>query len=198
MARTIAKDHGEKREGILKSAARVFANEGLARASMSRLASECGISKANIYHYYDNKDELLFVILDTYLSSLRDRICSLPLDGLAASDKLRLVVSETLLAYDGMDNEHKILIEGLLLLPAEQQEILKSHQREIVNLLSGILMELSPATFENDRRKLRAATMSVFGMLNWFYTWNVKADQQEREQYATMVATLTLDGIGAL
>ena len=66
MVRTIAKDHDEKRKQILKSAAKVFADQGFDRASMSLLARECGISKANIYHYYDSKDALLFDILDTY------------------------------------------------------------------------------------------------------------------------------------
>ncbi|MEY8840231.1 TetR/AcrR family transcriptional regulator, partial [Cribrihabitans sp. XS_ASV171] len=47
MARTIAKDHDQKRAQILKSAARVFAREGFDRASMTQLARECGISKAN-------------------------------------------------------------------------------------------------------------------------------------------------------
>ena len=63
MARTIAKDHDAKRAHILKTAARVFAEEGFARASMNQLARACGISKANIYHYYDSKDALHFDIL---------------------------------------------------------------------------------------------------------------------------------------
>ena len=60
MARTQAKDRGAKREAILEAAARVFASEGFDRASMAALAQDAGISKANIYHYYDSKDALLF------------------------------------------------------------------------------------------------------------------------------------------
>ena len=82
MSRPIAKDHDEKRAHILKIAARVFADQGFARASMSQVAKDCGISKANIYHYYSSKDALLFDILDTYLSALRDRIIGLDLAGL--------------------------------------------------------------------------------------------------------------------
>ncbi|MEP1496455.1 helix-turn-helix domain-containing protein, partial [Pseudophaeobacter sp.] len=66
MARTIAKDHDEKRAQILKSAAKVFAEAGYDRASMTQLARQCGISKANIYHYYDSKEAVLFGLLDTY------------------------------------------------------------------------------------------------------------------------------------
>jgi AcrR family transcriptional regulator len=31
---------------------------------MSQLAAACGISKANIYHYYDGKEALLFDLLE--------------------------------------------------------------------------------------------------------------------------------------
>ena len=77
MARSIATDHDDKRLVILKAAARLFADEGYGRASMSALASACGISKANIYHYYSSKEALLFDILDTHLKGLRDRVCGL-------------------------------------------------------------------------------------------------------------------------
>ncbi|MEX0280477.1 MAG: TetR/AcrR family transcriptional regulator, partial [Arenibacterium sp.] len=83
MARTIAKDYSEKRAHILKTAARVFAEQGFARASMAQIAQECGISKANIYHYYSSKDALLFDILDSYLATLRDRLAAVSGKGTA-------------------------------------------------------------------------------------------------------------------
>ena len=65
MVRTIAKDYDTKRRNILKIAAEVFAREGIERASMNAVAKSCGISKANIYHYYSSKNDLIFDILDT-------------------------------------------------------------------------------------------------------------------------------------
>ncbi|AXI53675.1 HTH-type transcriptional regulator BetI (plasmid) [Pseudoseohaeicola sp. NH-UV-7] len=198
MARTIAKDYDAKRGHILKTAARVFAKEGVARASMNHVARECGISKANIYHYYSSKDALLFDILDSYLSALRDRICNLPLSGLPAREKLHRIVEQTLLAYDGMDHEHKIQTEGLPLLPQEQQSVLRGYQRDMVRQLGDVLAEIEPDVFRNDPVKLRATTMSVFGMLNWFYMWNPRADSQARQDYARLVTTLACDGLRGL
>jgi AcrR family transcriptional regulator len=198
LARTIAKDHDEKRSQILKTAARVFSEQGFARASMSHVASSCGISKANIYHYYDSKDALLFDILDTYLSALRHRLLSLPLSGLPPEKALHKIASETLLAYEGMDHEHKIQLEAIPMLEPEKQEILKGYQREIVSQLSEILYQIAPDAFGDDKRKLRSAVMSVFGMLNWFYIWNPNADQSAREEYADLVTRLTLHGLAGL
>ena len=198
MARTIAKDHDQKRAQILKSAARVFAREGFDRASMTQLARECGISKANIYHYYDSKDAILFDILETYLRELRDLICGLEIEGLSPPEKLHRVVAEILLAYQGVDDEHRVQTSGMSALPEDQQRLLRWYQRDMVNFLSAILSEVAPDVFQGDGAKLRSATMSVFGMLNWYYMWNSGADAQARREYAALVSNLTLSGVKAL
>ena len=195
MARTIAKDHDQKRGQILKSAAKIFATEGFDRASMSQLAKECGISKANIYHYYDGKDQLLFDILDSYLSALRDRICGIARDGRTPQEHLRATVREILLAYQGSDHEHQVQLGGMSALPEEQQARLRDYQRDMVRHMSGIIHDIAPEVFEGDKKKLRAATMSVFGMLNWYYMWNSGAGRAAREDYADLVANLTLEGV---
>lgn len=198
MARPIAKDHDVKRAHILKTAARVFAETGFVRASMSQVAKDCGISKANIYHYYSGKDALLFDILDTYLLELRDRLALLPLEGLSADEQLRAILVETLHAYDGMDDEHKIQTEGIPLLDAKQQVILKNYQRDMVRQLSDVVCAVAPDVFGNDKPKLRATVMSIFGMLNWFYMWNKGANEKARTEYADLVTRLTLSGVNGL
>ncbi|MDA7966282.1 TetR/AcrR family transcriptional regulator [Ruegeria sp.] len=198
MARTIAKDHDHKRERILKSAARVFAREGFDRASMAQLAAECGISKANIYHYYDSKDAILFDMLETYLRQLRDGICGLEIDGLSAPDQLRMAVREILLAYQGVDDEHRVQSTGISALPDDQQKLLRGYQRDLVEFLSDILSDIAPDKLRENKAKLRATTMSVFGMLNWFYMWNAGADTKARIEYAKLVSDLTLDGLKGL
>lgn len=198
MARPLAKDHHAKRNHILKTAARVFAEVGFARASMAQVAGECGVSKATIYHYYGSKDALLFDILDSYLRALRDRLRLLPLDGLPPNEQLLMIVSETLYAYQGMDEEHKTQTEGIPLLNVDQQAILKGYQRDMVNQMSRIIAATAPDIFEGSPRKLRATVMSVFGMLNWFYMWNSGADDDARAEYAALVTRLTLNGINGL
>lgn len=198
MARAIAKDHDQKRLHILKTAARVFADEGYARASMTQVARACGISKANIYHYYASKEALLFDILDTYLSALRERLIAVKAEGRTPEERLHAFVHETLYTYKSMDAEHQIQSEGLPLLPEDQQTILKNYQRDMVRALNETLADIAPESFERDKSRLRATTMSVFGMLNWYYMWNSDADDATRAKYADLVADLVIDGVRGL
>lgn len=168
------------------------------RASMAQVAAACGISKANIYHYYSSKDRLVFDILDSYLSDLRDRLAALDKQPNAAQPQEQLLsyVTEVLLAYEGMDAEHQIQTEGIAMLTDAQQKILKDYQRDIVRQLSAILASCAPDAFNTDAAKLNATTMSVFGMLNWYYMWHPNADNAARRDYAKLISDLVLKGIG--
>ena len=197
MARPIAKDHSDKRRLILDQAAALFADEGFDRTSVAEVARACGISKANIYHYYKAKNDILFDILDDYLRTLRDRICEMPGSGSPEID-FRATLNEILLAYQGADHQHRLQSGSIRYLPKTQQDILIGYQRDLVRHTSGILSAMTPEVFAKDRTKLRGATMSVFGMLNWFYMWNHDADEQARRDYANLVATLCLKGLPGL
>lgn len=198
MARSIAKDHADKRTRILTIAAQQFAAQGYAQASMAQVSEACGISKANIYHYYPSKTALLFDILNTYLSELRDRVCGLAEVDLTPAAQLHAFTAEVLLAYEGMDALHTIQTESLPLLPEDEQETLRGYQREMVRKLGGILVQAAPDGLAADRERLHHASMSVFGMLNWFYMWNQGADRAARLDYARLVAELTLEGVSGL
>lgn len=198
MARTIAKDHDQKKSHILRAAARVFAEQGFDRSSVSQLARECGISKANIYHYYDSKDALLFDLLDTNLSELLTRIENVETAGLPAENVLEVTLQEILLAYEGKDYEHQVQSTAMMHLPKQQQAILKGYQKEMVGRVSELLNAVNPTCFEGNPEKLLDTTMSIFGMLNWYYMWSAKAGPRKRKDYARLVTKLTLNGIAGI
>lgn len=195
MARTIAKDYNQKRGQILKTAAKVFAEHGYDRASMSQLAKACQISKANIYHYYDSKDALLFDLLDTYLRNLRDRLQKIDGSALSPEAQLNALVKEVMLAYHGADDEHRVQATGIPALPAKQQKVLRGYQREMVTQMSSIVKNVAPDKFADDAQILLETTMSIFGMLNWFYMWNRDPSEQARVNYAKTVTDIVLNGI---
>jgi len=49
-----------------------------------------------------------------------------------------------------------------------------------------------------DPDRLRAATMSVFGVLNWFYMWHRPGKGLSREDYADLATDFATGGLKAL
>ncbi len=192
MPRGIARDHAEKRAAIRKGAAAYFASQGFDRASMTGAAQHCGISKALIYHYYDSKEALLFDILKAHLTALVTSV-----ETTLESAGLRGLVRAILLAYRGADAEHKLQLDALGVLDPTLQEPLIEAQRWLVRRMSAALAAEAPEKLA-DLDRLRAVTMAVFGMLNWYYMWNKPGKGMSREEYADMITDMIIGGLPAL
>jgi TetR/AcrR family transcriptional regulator len=195
MARSIAKDHGDKRLAILKTAANFFADTGYDRAAMSQLAIACGISKASIYHYYTNKETLLFDILHQHLDELLNAIKNQEKTSDDPETNLRTLVGALLDAYRGADAEHRLQLEAMRYLPPENQKELADTQRQIVTVFADAVSAVNPDLFKTDRADLRSVTMSLFGMLNWFYLWHQPSKGLSRAEYAQLATDILVGGL---
>lgn len=197
MARTRAKDYDDKREAMLHRAAIVFSRDGYDRASMAQLATECGVSKALLYHYYASKEALLFDIIESHLQDLVAAVREADDAGLAPEVRLEALVAALLEAYRDADAEHKVQIAGLRLLPPEDQEKLKALERELVVLFAEAIRALHPAIFA-DKKLIKPVTMSLFGMLNWFYMWFREGGPVSRADYARLATQILVGGVKSL
>jgi AcrR family transcriptional regulator len=186
VARGLARDHDAKRAALRKGAARYFARHGYDRASMAGAARDCGVSKALIYHYYDSKEALLFDILDAHLGHLVAVVEA------ARPEGVRGLVRAILDAYEDADAEHKLQLEALDALPPEMKAPLMEAQRRLVQAMSAAVAEEAPH-LPADR--LRAVTMSVFGILNWVYMWHRPGKGLTRAAYAELASDFVLAGL---
>jgi TetR/AcrR family transcriptional regulator len=169
MARPIAADHETKRRAILKEAAKLFASNGFDRTSMNEIAAACGVSKALLYHYYMNKDQLLFDIIRAHLDDLVAAIEAVPAQ-LSPRDRLFAMITALLEEYRHADEEHEIQISDMKRLPDEQKSQLVERERALVRHFAGALAALQPELAGN-RALLTPLTMNLFGMMNWKFMW---------------------------
>jgi TetR/AcrR family transcriptional regulator len=197
MPRTRARDYDDKREAILHRAAIAFARDGYDRASMAGLAAECGVSKALLYHYYASKEALLFGILSNHLQALVDVVESADAPGRPPEERLGRLVMALLDAYRDADAEHKVQINALRLLPEAEQAELKTLERKLVAIFSDAIRAVEPRAFQ-DGRLLKPVTMSLFGMLNWFYMWFREGRPVSREEYAALATRMLVNGVRGL
>jgi TetR/AcrR family transcriptional regulator len=197
MARTRAANYDEKRQAILKRAAEVFSEEGFDRASMSRLAQACGVSKALLYHYYTGKDELLFDIIGGHLEELCALVDGADDPALPAPDRLLALVTVILEGYRDSTHEHRVQINALAQLPEERQEELRTLERHLVRVVAAAIEGLDPG-LAGRKALLKPLTMSLFGMLNWHYMWFRPEGPMTREDYARMATTITIAGAKAV
>lgn len=196
MARPRASDHEDKRRAILDRSAKLFAEHGYDRASMSMIAAGCGVSKGLLYHYYEDKEALLFDVIRSHLEALIEVVRAVDGRDLAPAERLAALAAALLEAYRDADAEHQVQIVGLRLLSSERQGALRDLERALVRIFSEAIAAVHPE-LQGDPR-LAAITMSLFGMLNWHYLWFRENGPLSREDYASLAARLVVEGTRGL
>jgi TetR/AcrR family transcriptional regulator len=192
MARTRATDYDDKRRAILDRSAELFAEHGYDRASMSKIAEACGVSKANLYHYYKDKEALLFDVIQFHLEELLEVVEAADRPDLSPAARLKELVAAILEAYRDADAQHNVQINGLRLLPSDRQAELKAIERELVRIFSDAVSGVAPQL--KGTKLLKPVTMSLFGMINWHYLWFKNTGDVTRADYAELVSQLIVDG----
>jgi AcrR family transcriptional regulator len=192
MARTRSQDYDLKRKSILHGAAELFAQFGYSATSITMIAGACKISKALLYHYYADKEAVLFDLLFAHLEELLaavEKVAEFPEEPV---EHLYLLISVLLESYKDADAEHQVQIANLKHLAPEKQQILLAMERKLVDLFSKVIARAIPEVAEPPL--LKTVTMSVFGMLNWHYLWFREGKGLSRGDYARLVTELVSAG----
>lgn len=192
MARTRAQDYDAKRLAILHRSAELFAQYGYSGTSITMIAEACGVSKALLYHYYSDKEALLFDIISDHLEGLISVVEAAAASSEDPQERLYAIAAALLDAYRDADAEHQIQIANLKLLPVERQDILRNMERSLVVLFSDVIAAAVPEIGRGPL--LKPITMSLFGMLNWHYLWFREGKGLSREDYARLVTELLAAG----
>lgn len=198
MARTRARDFEKKQHNLLLDAARVFATQGMEKASMSQIATEAGVSKSLLYHYYPSKDALIFEIIHSHLEQMNADLETADDPALPPRDRLEQLVLTVLMAYKGADNQHKVQLNAGPVLTDEQKERIREQERKLVVPFARALKELRPELANPERPLLTPVTMSLFGMMNWVYLWFHEDGALSRADYAQLATDMVLGGISEL
>lgn len=194
MARHRANDYEHKQRAILDTAAKVISESGIDKSSMSRIARDGDFSKALLYHYYPSKDALIFDLVHVHLTELDRELALVDLEELAPEVRLHNLVDRTLSFYKEQQHYHKVQLNIAGVLPADKMDSVRIIERRIVKRFSDVLGNISPALKEN-HNQLMPVTMSLFGMLNWAYTWFREDGAVNRQEYGALVTRLLLTGI---
>jgi AcrR family transcriptional regulator len=197
MARTKAPDFEAQREQILDLAAAAFAATSYPSTSMSDLAAACGTSKARLYHYYESKEAILFDLLDRYTRQLMQIVLDVESagerQGRSHRDTFGHLLRAFLAEYETSQTRHIALINDVKFLADEQRDQILMRERDVVAAFSRLLRLAYPdrVTHENQT----ALTMTVFGMINWTFTWLKPGGKLSYAQFAGMVVDLLEHGL---
>jgi AcrR family transcriptional regulator len=178
---------------ILSHATEVFCEKGYAGASMRDLSRATGMSLAGLYHYFGSKERLLYLIqkhtFTTIVEELKARLEGIP----DPEQRIRIFIQNHLEYFMANQSGLKVL--------SHEDEALKNGfgseiaaiKREYYRICLALMEDLKRA------RRLafnsRTAVMSLFGMINWIYTWYNPRVDGTAEELAKEMGDVFLNGV---
>lgn len=196
MARKRAPGFEAQREDMLAAAARLFAEQGFSATSMNQVAEACGVAKPTLYHYFQDKNDLLAQICDSHVHALLALVEEVKAQGLAPDAELRALIERFTRVYAAAQDQHRVLTSEIKFLAEAERQRLLDVERRVVAEFAAALTRVRPELQEAHLHK--PLTMLLFGMINWTFTWLRPDGDLSPAALAALVSDLFFGGLGAV
>jgi AcrR family transcriptional regulator len=178
---------------VLDHATEVFCEKGYEGASMRDLSRASGMSLAGLYHYFESKERLLYLIQKETFTTILRKLKTRLEESDEPEQRVRIFILNHLEYFlanqEGMkvlSHEDEALKNGF---GSEIAAIKREYYRICLGLMEALKRERG-LDFD-----ARTAVMSLFGMMNWIYTWyNPRVDGNAQE-LAQRMGNIFLSGV---
>ncbi len=178
---------------ILDKATEVFCEKGYEGASMRDLSRATGMSLAGLYHYCESKERLLFLIQKHTFTTILEKL-KVRLENVSGPEqRIRIFILNHLEYFVSNQPGLKVLSHEDEALKNGWSAEIAGIKREYYRICLGLMGDL------RRQRGLdfnpRTAVMSLFGMINWIYTWYNPRVDGDAEALAKQMSNIVLNGI---
>ncbi len=160
---------------------------------MRDLSRASGMSLAGLYYYFESKERLLFLIQKHTFTTIVQRLKS-QLEGVNDPEqRIRIFILNHLEYFLANPASMKVLTHEAEALKNGFASEVAAIKREYYRICVGLLDEL-----KRDRAlqfSTRIAVLSLFGMMNWIYTWHNSRVDADAEQLASEMSDIFLRGV---
>ncbi len=187
-------DREARRHALLEAAAAEFNARGVSRASISRIAKAKGLTRAAVYYYVRDRDDLVF---QTYRTSCEAMAADLEQAAATTGDGLARLVAYIRLALDPARSPTAVLSELDYLTGDARATIAEAHAGNVDGLRAVIRRGVEDGSIRAcDAEAVAQAIVGVTGWIPLSVDWVEGTDANYRARTVQAVVDLLTDGHG--
>ena len=182
-----------KRVEILRAAAAVFRRRGYHGASIDQIASALKMAKGNLYYYFRNKEEILYVCHDYSLGLILKELKTVEQSTLPPDRQIhRLIVSFVHLFINVLHGTAWTL-EVEALSPPFLKKVITKRDRIDKGFRKILTDGMKAGVFV--RRDPKLVAFVILGSINWIPRWYDPAGHATSYEIANAFADYLVDGL---
>jgi AcrR family transcriptional regulator len=198
----------DSRQEILRTAARLFQQQGYDATSMNDVAAALKLSKGGLYHHFQSKDEILFEIMNHAMEITQERVLN-PVRSIAdPQERLRALIRLHIeVVLSPRDREITVMLHENHPLPPALRKRINARKKDYIHFLESLMAEVQVKVQEKVQDKAqsqtkgkvspRAAAFALLGMINWIYQWYKPEGELQAQSLIPQFTDLIFGGIFA-
>jgi AcrR family transcriptional regulator len=180
---------------ILEHATAIFYEKGYEGASIRDLSRASGMSLAGLYYYFESKEKLLYVIQRHLFLSVMDLVRERLRDESDPEQRIRVFILAHLEYFLANPKSMRVLSHEDDALKEEFGADIARLKRQYYHCCADLVDALKAA--KDLQFNSRVAVLSLFGMMNWIYTWYNPHVDGDARVLAREIGDVFLGGIYA-
>ena len=182
-------------DDIVSAAAKVFRTKGYHAATVRDIAEEVGILKGSLYHHFESKEALLYLVVKEPIAQMYRTMAAISEADLPPTEKLRRAILAHLEAFDRHYPHLFVYLREREELKRRFREMIGFSPKEYERCWQQILREgMEQGEFRSDL-DIQVTSYGLLGMLNWCYKWYDPQGRLSVKEVAEQFTRLALSGI---
>jgi TetR/AcrR family transcriptional regulator, cholesterol catabolism regulator len=162
----------EPRQEILRTAARLFQQQGYDATSMNDVAAALKLSKGGLYHHFQSKDEILFNIMSHAMDITEERVINVVRRIENPEERLRTLIRLHIgVVLSEEDREITVMLHENHPLPPALRRKINGRKKDYIHFVENLVTDVQRQRGSSSVVTSRAATFALLGMINWIYQW---------------------------
>src|SRR6267378_6173952 len=185
----------EPRQEILRTAARLFQQQGYDATSMNDVAAALKLSKGGLYHHFQSKDEILFEIMNHAMDITEERVLNAARGIANPEERLRTLIRLHIeVVLSPRDREITVMLHENHPLPPTLRKRINARKKDYIHFLENLVAEVQRVRQSKGTVTPRAAAFALLGMINWIYQWYRPAGALQEESLAQQYTEIFFQG----
>jgi AcrR family transcriptional regulator len=185
----------EPRQEILRTAARLFQQQGYDATSMNDVAAALKLSKGGLYHHFQSKDEILFDLMSHAMDITEESVLKPAMAIPDPEQRLRSLIRRHIaVVLSERDREITVMLHENHPLPPTLRKRINARKKDYIHFVENLVGEVQRARGSKGTATPRAAAFALLGMLNWIYQWYRPEGTLQEESLAQQYTEIFFQG----
>ncbi|GAA0462166.1 TetR/AcrR family transcriptional regulator [Alkalibacillus silvisoli] len=183
------------KEKIIQSSLVLFSEKGFHGVSVKDIVEYCDTSKGGFYHYFNSKDELLYVIHDLFISYVLNEANRAKKRHKRPMYQLHEILYSFVRVFDLYNDHISVFYQENKYLKAHFEEKIKFKRDQFKQIVIQIIEEGQKQGEIRQELPTIITSMSILGMVNWTYKWYKREGELSIDDIAEVYIDILFKGV---